>query len=62
MTWLRGCSVRHRLWRTSWVAAIGPDEIVKLQVAMPEVPTHEGLPATNVRYFRANVSREGDDY
>jgi hypothetical protein len=40
------------LWDDPWVAAIGPKEIVQLKQAMPEVPTPEGLPASERSLFR----------
>jgi hypothetical protein len=40
------------LWKDPWIADIGPNEIVQLKQAMPEVPTTEGLPANERSLFR----------
>ncbi|MEI9922413.1 MAG: hypothetical protein WDN50_01505 [Bradyrhizobium sp.] len=40
------------LWKDPWVADVGPEEIVQLKQAMPEVPTTEGFSAGERSLFR----------
>ena len=40
------------LWKDPWISDVGPDEIVQLKQAMPEIPTTEGLPVHERSLFR----------
>jgi integrase len=49
------------LWKDPWIADIGPEEIVQLKQAMPEVPTTEGIPASERSLFRRwSIAKENN--
>jgi integrase len=50
------------LWKDPWIDDIGPNEIVQLKRAMPEVPTTEGLPADERSLFRRWSVAKANNY
>jgi integrase len=50
------------LWKDPWIGDIGPNEIVQLKQALPEVPTTEGLPVTERSLFRRWSIAKKNDY
>jgi integrase len=50
------------LWKDPWIDDIGPNEIVQLKQAMPEVPTTEGLPADERSLFRRWSIAKANNY
>jgi integrase len=50
------------LWKDPWIADIGPEQIVELKQAMPEVPTAEGLPGEERSLFRRWSIAKANNY
>jgi hypothetical protein len=50
------------LWKDPWIDDIGPNELVQLKQAMPEVPTPEGLPGDERSLFRRWSIAKANNY